>query len=231
MALVKYGGGITEFRGKIAGNIFSRNKGGAYVKKYTVPTNPQTPRQLEVRAQFSTISVFWATLTDLQRASWESAAALIPFENSVGEAYFLSGFGLFCKTNVVLLDVNIATLSDCPEKFDVPDAVPGCSIASSKAIPDIILTADDANVPAGLAYTIDAAPQSGEGITNNNSRFKRIHFTPAAGMWDTGNMYAVYSAVYGDIQEGQRIEFRFASVDITNGFMSVYAKADCIVQA
>lgn len=230
-ALVQFGGGVTEIRGKWAGNIYSRNKAGAYVKKYTVPTNPQTERQLEVRSLFSAVSVAWSSLTQLQRDSWDAAAAGIPFENSVGIEYFLSGFGLFCKSSNVMHMISEDIWGDCPGDFRIPDAIGGTSIASSKGIPDIILSADDANVPADRTYTIDAAPQSNEGVVNNNSVFKRIHFTPTLGMWDTGNMYDVYSAVFGDIQIGQRIEFRFAPVDTTNGMLGPYVKAATIVVA
>lgn len=231
MALVKYGGGVTELRGKLAGNIFSRNKAGAYVKKFTIPTNPQTVRQLLIRGNFSSVSVLWSALTDLQRESWEAAASLIPYVNSIGDEYFLSGFGLFCKSNNPLLAVGIAAFSDCPADFKIPDAIGGTSISSSKGVPDILLAADEANVPADRTYTIDAAPQSGIGITNNNSKFNRVHFTPTLGGFGGGNMYAVYSAKYGDIQIGQRIEFRFAPIDTTNGMIGPYVKASTVVVA
>ncbi|GAI58374.1 unnamed protein product, partial [marine sediment metagenome] len=39
MALVKYGGGITQMSGSIAGNTFARNRYGNYVRSRTKPIN------------------------------------------------------------------------------------------------------------------------------------------------------------------------------------------------
>ncbi|GAH13494.1 unnamed protein product, partial [marine sediment metagenome] len=50
MSLVKYGGGIVQMSGSIAGNTFARNRYGNYVRARTKPINPNSDRQVVVRA-------------------------------------------------------------------------------------------------------------------------------------------------------------------------------------
>ncbi|GAI01350.1 unnamed protein product, partial [marine sediment metagenome] len=45
MALIKYGGGIVQISGSIAGTVFARNKMGNYARPRTKPVNPRTARQ------------------------------------------------------------------------------------------------------------------------------------------------------------------------------------------
>lgn len=231
MALVKFGGGVTEFRGTLAGNIFSRNKGGAYVKKFTIPTNPQTQAQLAIRAIFSQISTAWSGLTQAQRDGWIARAATIPFENSVGDEYFLSGKGLFQKVNTVTLSVEEAVFENIPGDSVVPDTVAEYTIAASVGAQSIILTSDTANIPADRKYVTDGAPQSTAAKVNNNSLFKRVGFSDEAAIWDTLDIGGPYIALYGALILGQRIEVRSFAFDKLNGMFSPFIKANTIVAA
>src|SRR3990172_5110235 len=59
-ALIKMSGvGITEASGKLGGQVFTRNKGGAVLRNRVVGTNPQTVAQQAVRAIFGAISSAW----------------------------------------------------------------------------------------------------------------------------------------------------------------------------
>lgn len=231
MALVKFGGGVTSMRGTLAGNIFSRNAGGNYVKQFMIPTNPQTASQLAARAIFSQISTAWSGLTQGQRNGWITRAATIPFENSVGDEYFLSGKGLFQKVNTVAVGIEEAVFEDIPGDSVVPDAPAEYTITASVAGQTILLTSDVANVPADRKYVTDGAPQSTPAKVNNNSLFKRVGFSDEAAVWDTLDIAGPYIALYGAIVLGQRIEVRSFAFDKINGMFSPFIKANTIVAA
>ena len=55
MAKIKFGMMMTDARGKLGGQVFSKNKGGAYVRTKVTPSNPQTIAQTTRRALFAAI--------------------------------------------------------------------------------------------------------------------------------------------------------------------------------
>lgn len=105
MATVRFGQGVAEMRGSIGGTTFSRSRNGATARNRTVPVNPNTQSQSDLRYLFSQIAQRWAQLTTPQREQWDDYAGLITYlTNRLGEAYTPSGRQMFqtCNTNLVL---------------------------------------------------------------------------------------------------------------------------------
>lgn len=100
MALVKYGGGIIQQSGSIAGNTFARNRYGNYVRSRTKPVNPKSTFQVYARTIISLLAEYWGdTLTPTERESWETYANAIAMKNKLGETIKLSGFNHFIRSN------------------------------------------------------------------------------------------------------------------------------------
>lgn len=114
MALIKLGVIVAGISGKVSGNIFSNNKGGNYVKTWTKPTNPNTPRQVAARAALTALASVFRMLTQLQLNSWSDSAAKRAVTNRLGEQKFLSGFQLYMKQNLALRVTGLAPLSVAP---------------------------------------------------------------------------------------------------------------------
>lgn len=45
MAKIKFGMMMTDARGKLGGQVFSKNRSGSYVRTKVTPVNPQTTTQ------------------------------------------------------------------------------------------------------------------------------------------------------------------------------------------
>lgn len=116
MAITKLGPPIAGIRGTIGGITYSENKGGTYAKLWAPPVNPRSPNQQTERAYLSRMPGLWRALSDAQRAAWDTFAALPAQElfNPLGESYYASGFGWFCKCNVRLLRMARATIQAVP---------------------------------------------------------------------------------------------------------------------
>jgi len=229
MAKIIFGQGVTLMRGKLGGTIYSQNKGGNYAKNYNTPTNPQTVKQLAVRSLFSTISTAWGLLSKAQRDTWNEQAATLPWINNVGEEYFLSGKGLFQKCNLPLRNVGIALLSTCPGNFDSPQGIAGLSIVAGATSQDIVITSDDATVPALTSYVVDGAVMNNGARINNNSNFKRISVLDTTDAFDTFDAGPDYVAVFGSFAVPQTIELRAQAINTDNGMVSPYLKASVVV--
>jgi len=101
MALVKFGGGVVQMSGSIAGDTFARNRYGNYCRARTKPTNPNTSRQQDVRASLAFLTDRWSnTLTALQRAAWNLYGDSVAMTNRLGETTKLTGFNHYIRSNI-----------------------------------------------------------------------------------------------------------------------------------
>ena len=103
MALVKYGGGIVQASGSIAGTTHARNRFGNYVRARTKPVNPNSASQGAVRTALSYLAMIWASLlTAAERTSWNTYAAAVAIKNRLGETVYGTGFNHFIGWNSAL---------------------------------------------------------------------------------------------------------------------------------
>lgn len=241
MALIKLGAFVTEVSGKVGGSIFSRNKGGAYVKNRVVPLNPDTNFQSAVRAIFASISQAWSGLTQNQITAWNNAVGDFPYQNRLGEKKTLSGKALFQRLNDNLLNIGESLITDVP----APDA-PSSVIASNEAPVFDIGTGDafsfelqlsesTSNAKAVLECTAPLTP----GTNNANNRFRKLAVSSALSAATTvdeedfaataADLVDAYEARFGTPAVGEKVKFRVKIVSTNSGQAGQYWTEDVIV--
>ena len=150
MALLKFGGGITEMRGSIGGTVFSRNRSGAIARQRTTPVNPQSTRQNAARAVMALVSANWFNaLSAANRAAWNLFADNVPSTNKLGEVINLSGFNQFCKSNAAAINAGLAAIAGGPTTFVLPGEDATFAVAASEATQLLTLTFDDTRTWCG----------------------------------------------------------------------------------
>lgn len=123
MALVRYGNGVSELRGSIAGNVFSRGRSGAIVRNRTTPVNPNTQAQADFRYLFAQTAANYTTLTKQQQQNWDIYAQMLTFwRNRLGEPYTPSGRQVFqyCNMNLVLANTTLNTSVPGTPSYNFP---------------------------------------------------------------------------------------------------------------
>lgn len=124
-ALVKYGAGIIQMSGSIAGNVHARNRFGNYIRPRTKPVNPHSTRQEAARAVVSYLAEYWHTeLNAVQRGLWDVYAAAVAMKNRLGETIHLTGFNHFIRTNSNCLKIGIAVIDAAPTILSLPEKDP-----------------------------------------------------------------------------------------------------------
>lgn len=145
MALVKFGGGITEMRGSIGGTVFSRNKSGAIARQRTTPINPKSALQSAIRALQSVVAQAWRSATSAaQKAAWAVFAANVPAKNKLGEVINLSGFNQYVKSNMTAQNAGLPAIAGAPIVFTLPGEDPTVTGVVSEGSQDIAVAFDDA---------------------------------------------------------------------------------------
>jgi len=171
MARIKLGALAQDVRGSLNGTVFSRNRGGAYVRSKVSPVQPISKWSGLVRCIFPAISAHWSTvLTDAQRQGWEAWAATHPIANVFGDAVILSGVACYMRVNAYLRMCGCAYLSGAPTTFAVADigtpaivATAAVGVLSLKIAAGRALTGDE-GVMGFLTEPLSGsrAPQQGD---------------------------------------------------------------------
>lgn len=217
---VKFGGGIVAARGSIAGNVYSANASGAYVRAFAMPTNPDTTYQQAVRSLFGGISNNWKGLTSAQQNGWIEAAPSWPVQDSLGQTVILTGQQLFCRLNNSLLQVGESTIDDAPAPATIVDITSLTLTNVEDAALQVTVAWSDAGgvVPDGQALIIEATTGLSAGITApKRPAFKQIQIVAATTSTAPVNILSAYTARLGAPVVGKKVFIRVSTVDIANG--------------
>lgn len=102
MARIIGGSMIGELSGKLGGNVFARNKAGAYIRQYVIPVDPKSIAQMNARNSFGASSSGYHNLTDIEKAEWQSFATNFYLPKNRPNTGQFSGFNAYTSlANVV----------------------------------------------------------------------------------------------------------------------------------
>jgi len=122
MALIKFGGGVTQASGSIGGTTFARNRFGNYSRSRTKPVNPNTALQSGVRGRLAYLAEYWSSqLTAGERGAWATYAAAVASLNRLGESVYLTGFNHFLRSNTSRLQGGGAVIDAGPTVLTLPE--------------------------------------------------------------------------------------------------------------
>lgn len=141
MALVKFGGGITQMSGSIGGTTFARNRFGNYARSRTKPVNPNTILQTNVRGYIGLLAQKWHdTLISSQRIAWSTYANAVAMKNRLGESTYNTGFNHYLRVNTVRLQLGKSQCPNAPHILSLPEKDPTFAISASVATQLITVT-------------------------------------------------------------------------------------------
>lgn len=201
MAKIKFGMMMTDARGKLGGQVFSKNAAGAYLRTKVTPVNPQTSFQTSVRLIFAAISAGWSTLTQSQRTAWNAAVAEWSTTNIFGDLKNPTGKELYQRLNNQAQSAGLAAVTSVPAKLELPgDLVSAATIAVGAAT----LTLTGANAAAATQVVVYATTQLTAGTSFVKNRLRQIH-SVAGNAYDAGDAYDAYLLKFGAPTAGDNI--------------------------
>jgi hypothetical protein len=141
MGLVRFGGGVVQISGSIAGNTHARNRFGNYVRPRTKPVNPNSDYQAAVRTSLSWLTEYWnSTMTAAQRTAWATFAASIAMKNRLGETIYLTGFNHFLRANIERKRLVLGIVANGPTVLSLPEKDPTFAVSGSEATQKLSVT-------------------------------------------------------------------------------------------
>lgn len=225
----KFGAMLVDGRGKLGGHVFSKNRGGSYVRTKVSPVNPQTTYQSAVRSLFSTLSQNWRGLTPVQRSAWDSAVSNFTSTDVFGDVKTPTGKNLYLKLNANLDLVDVSPISTPPLPAGA-GSVDTLSIAADASASTLTITFTPTPVPADTAFLVEATAQVSAGKSFLKNKYRVLTYIDAAG---TSPLAAgtLYETRFGDLTTGLKLGVRLTPINKVTGEKGVPLAAETIVVA
>lgn len=210
---VKWGALMVDGRGKIGGQVASKNRSGAYMRNKVTPANPNSIAQVAVRNMLATASSSWSLLTALQRTAWDSASSDWAGTNIFGDGVLPTGKNLFTKLNINLMNTNNNMISDVPVKVSVPVIV---TTDVTMDLSNNTIFLDPAAAEVGYVYLISATAVQSDGTSFFKGKFRNIAIVPDPTTGQT-DLYKAYVDRFGVPAVGANIQVEVKLVNTATG--------------
>jgi len=157
-----------EFSGKLAGMVFARNRGGAYVRRYVTPLNPSTSKQRAVRERFALRASEWQQLDEGTRAGWHEYAntlflPLVGTGNGTGQNAFVSNRQAVANANAAAAATSFNVELVGRSEFPLPEQPPNAALVADLKVGSLVyvpkITSVDYN---GSHLTVSVSNDTGE---------------------------------------------------------------------
>lgn len=229
MAKVKFSALVSEMRNKLNGSVFARNRGGAYLRTKVTPVNPQTIAQVAARSLLTAFAQSWRSLTQEQRDQWNSVVTQWARTDVFGDVVNPSGSTLYTRLNINIANGG-GTAINVPPTPTGADALTLLTVTADASGDQLDIAFAPAAVPAGHTMYVEATSMLSPGISNANSKFRKIATVAAAGATPF-DAHTAYVAKYGDLVAGQKVFVRAKFINIVTGEVSQSLVASAIVTA
>lgn len=226
MAKVKFTAIVADMRGKLAGTVFSKNRGGSYARTKVTPVNPQSAAQTEVRSLLASFTQGFKALTQSQIAAWNTAVANFQSTDIFGDLKSPSGINLYTKLNMNLSLAGASNIVTPPIPSTVEGLILDATVCYSSPATLTIQSALAA-VPAGHELIIEATPQLSPGKNFVKSEFRVIGTRSAATAFPI-TATIDYTDKFGAPVAGQKVFVRVKTINTTTGLASQYSVASTI---
>lgn len=221
MASVRFGNGVSEIIGSIAGNVYARNRGGAYIRNRTKPVNAPTVPQSEIRQRFAgTMSVF-SSLTAGAVQSWNVLAESTTRKNRLGESYTPTGVQLFMELNLNLQASGQSIIGEAPAAE--PETAPAIDVNTLAVVAE-----ETGDALTTFTVSADLMTAAGKVIIESSQPFQQrqssssVKYRSIGAIAASGSPVSVltgFTDAYGaiNVPDGASLWLRLRAVD-TNGF-------------
>jgi hypothetical protein len=144
--------------GSIGRQTYLMGRNGQVVRTRAVPSNPRSVQQVTARDNLKLASKMWDTITEVQRAAWRAAAALMQTKSRLGMSGAMTGNQLFVKVNAALAEISeplVVSPPSIPE--DLASHVDALSITNTGGT--IVIRFHTTDAPPDDTMIWAAAPQ------------------------------------------------------------------------
>ncbi len=205
MAKIKFGMMMTDARGKLGGQVFSKNRSGAYVRTKVTPVNPRTISQQDNRSALGMFSAMWSSLTEAQRNAWNGAVEQWQKTNVFGDLQKPTGKNLFTGLNKVrnILYPALAVMNVPPSKTEFQPFTINTAIYDVSS--NTLSIAYREGSTGGAQFRVRATPPVSQGTTYVKNLLRDIGSAFTVFVVEGTEIGPAYIAKFGQLQLGDKV--------------------------
>lgn len=115
-AVVKYGGIVTELKGKLGGQVFQKGNASLILRNNAYNKGRVSVFSTISKSDFTSITRLWGSLSAIDQGLWSTAALNWPYYDKFGVQYYGTGYQFFCTLNGLFagLDLLLQTTPPAP---------------------------------------------------------------------------------------------------------------------
>lgn len=213
----------SEIKGSSGGTVFSRNRGGAYIRSRVKGVNPNTPKQRAVRANFGSLSKGWGVdLGATDRDAWTFFGQGNPVVNSLGQSIILSGNAWYNKLNRVLDQLGLAALVTPPPNLYVNAIAAPLSITVDSAGPAFDVTTAVQALDPSVKYYVFATGGVSAGRIPPAAQYRFIGAYATTAAATDIDLLAAWQAAFGAVISGRNYGVRISNVSTLSGAVTPF---------
>lgn len=209
---------VSAISGSIGGTVYSRNRGGMYMRNRSIPIVSTTAPALAAKARLGAQSAAWQGLSQAQRDNWKHWAEQNPVIDRLGSQRLLTGHQAFIKLNTRIDLIGETPLTE-PPILPAPDALVTLTATVDTGAGNIELAFTVTPTPAGVGLYCWADLVDSPGINYVQNTLRFFHVSGAA-QASPEDIKTDFEAVFGDPVVGQTAHFHVSSIRLADGQIS-----------
>lgn len=226
MGTIRVGSVVSDIRGKVGDEVYSRGPGGLQVRSVGTWTQPNTQRQIDCRTIAKKLAVAWSgLLSQVQRDAWRAYAVQWPRVNRWGEPLNIGGYQAFFRACAYYFraegDLNPANpvtngdllVKDAP--VGGPTHPPLMEWSTLSVVDLVLVTGQPTNYPAmdGDCYLwMFGGVPVGQGVNYFGGPWRYLGYNKWTGSWKADPIGFTYPWAF-DVGDKLHVECIFQYVD------------------
>jgi len=214
MAKIMLGSLAGAISGALGNDVFSHNRGGAYVRRRVIPTKVVNDNTVLVRNILTSCSRAWGTLDPEEQMAWNTWADSHPITDRLGQKQVLFGAAAYTQLNSRIMRGG-DTVIDLPPMTAAPSPFLTFTVAPEEATQTCVCTF----TATPLAAWIQAALVTNPGRQYYANLLKLVSVSAKALVTGVDIGPAIVDR-FGAMQEGQLLHVMASVYESTSGMLS-----------
>ena len=227
MAIMTPGPTVGQVSGRIGGIVYSRNRGGAYIRNGSIPTLSSTPYAMAAKAKLADYSKLWADLTTVQQLAWKNWATQNPVTNRLGHQITLSGHMAFVQLNINISNAGGILIAD-PPVVAPPSSLTSMTVTYDIGAGTSTIAFTPTPLSSGECLAVEMAVVDNPGVNYVENLYKLIDVMADASA-SPYDWAAAAATRFGTLIVGQKVFVRCYVVSQDTGLKSAPSVANGVI--
>lgn len=218
MAIFTAGLAVGQISGRVAGSVYSHNRGGPYIRNGTIPVTSTTPAAIAAKTRLASVSQDWQDLSAAVRLAFRTWAQANPVTNRLGKSITLTGHQWFVALNTRLEQAEQTPIVVPPDQ-PAPTALASLTLSADIGPGTFDLTYTATPLDTDDMLRVFACVEESAGVRFVRNKLRIIGFSAAAAA-SPMDIEALIAAKFGAPQVGDVVHVAVDVLDTLTGLIS-----------